>query len=123
MDEDGADADAGEEDQVVDDAGLGRKKRGEGERERGGEGGESREAGPMVGARARAPFFFFLSLSLSCLSASPPPSSPPHLQAGVLHGRPAILDDNGLAPEALQVGQGLGQDGDPVEGGVELARK
>ena len=74
----------------------------------------------MVGARA--PFFIFFSLSFLYLCLAPP-SSPPHLQAGVLHGRPAILDDDGLAPEALQVGQGLGQDGDPVEGGVELARK
>ena len=36
-------------------------------------------------------------------------------EGGLGHGRPAVLDDHDLAPEAADVGQGLGQDRRLVE--------
>ena len=42
------------------------------------------------------------------------------LERGVDHRRAAVLDDDRLAAEALEVGEGLGEHGDAVEGGVGL---
>jgi hypothetical protein len=46
-----------------------------------------------------------------------------HLEGGVLHGRPAILDDHRFPAEPLQVGQRLSEDRDLVEVGQLWVRQ
>ena len=42
---------------------------------------------------------------------------PPHLQGGVLHGCSSILDHDGLAVEALEIGQRLDEGGHAIKRG------
>ena len=53
-------------------------------------------------------------------SRTPRPAAPSRLEALILHRRAAVLDDDGLAAEALQVRQRLGQHADAVKRGEAL---